>query len=91
VFFKEGFDIKNIKNPYPSDYFKLNYTYNIELNKNTITEKITNNKFEVRTNKLYLNDISNLEGSVMKNGFRVINTIDVPELQNAYILILQKY
>jgi ubiquinone/menaquinone biosynthesis C-methylase UbiE len=91
VYFKEGFDIMNITNHYPSDYFKLNYKYNIELNKNIITEKITNNKFDVRTNKLYLNDISNLEGSAMKNGFRVINTIDVPDLKNAYILILQKY
>ena len=91
VYFKEGFDIKHITNHYPSDYFKLNYTYSIELNKNIITEKITNNKFEVRTNKLFLNDIANLENSAMKNGFRVINTLDVPELPNAYILILQKY
>uniref|UniRef100_A0A6C0JPS2 Methyltransferase type 11 domain-containing protein n=1 Tax=viral metagenome TaxID=1070528 RepID=A0A6C0JPS2_9ZZZZ len=91
VYFKDGFDIKNITNHYPSDYFKLNYTYDIELKKSIITEKITNNKFDVRTNKLFLNDISNLDNSAMKNGFRVINTIDVPDLPNAYIMILQKY
>jgi ubiquinone/menaquinone biosynthesis C-methylase UbiE len=93
VFFKNGFDILNITNHYPSKYFTLNYKYNIELNetKHLITEKITNNKFEVRTNKLYLNDITNLEDSVLKNGFRIINTVNIPDLKDGYVLLLQKY
>lgn len=90
MYFKEGFNIQHIRNHYQSHYFRLNYTYNIELNKTKITEKITNKKNQVRTNIRYLNDV-NLEQSAKEAGFRKINEYPIPNLPFVYLIIFQKF
>jgi len=93
VFFKPGFNISQIQNLDPSNYFKLNYKHDIELqNNNIIIEKITNTEGNVRTNKLYLNNISESELSAVATdtGFKIINTYDIPNSPNMCLLLLQK-
>jgi len=96
VFFKPGFNITQIQNLAPSNYFKLNYTHTIEMennnNTNTIIEKLSTKAGDVRTNKLYLNDISESELSTIAKdtGFKIINTYEIPNSPNMYLLLLQK-
>jgi hypothetical protein len=88
--YKEGFNINHIRNPNPSQYFKLNYSYTITLNQNRITEKITNVKKQVRTNIQYLNKI-NLDQEATDAGFRKINELSIPNLPNVFLYIYQKF
>ena len=88
--FKDGFNITNIQNHFQSQYFKLNYTYNISLNNNRITEKITNKKNQVRTNIQYLNEI-NLEETAKESGFRKLAEYPIPDLPFAFVTIFQKF
>ena len=90
VYFKDGFKIQNIQNHAPSNYFKINYNYSIELKKNKITEKLTNNKKQVRTNIQYLNEI-NLEQCSKEGGFRKIAEYPIKELPFAFVIIYQKF
>jgi SAM-dependent methyltransferase len=90
VFFKNGFNITQIQNLDPSNYFKLNYKHSIEMQNNTIIEKITNTKGDTRTNKLYLNDITDLKSIANDTGFKIINTQDIPNTPNLCLLLLQK-
>ena len=62
----------------------------IELQNNTIIEKIINSKGEVRTNKLYLNDITELSSIATDTGFKIVKTTDIPNMPNMCLLILQK-
>jgi hypothetical protein len=89
MYFKDGFNINNIRNPEPSKYFKINYIYSITLKKNKIIEKITNIKKQVRTNIQYLT-MMNLEEEAKDAGFRKINDVAIPNLPNVNLLILQK-
>ena len=63
---------------------------NTNSNTNTIIEKIINSTGEVRTNKLYLNDITELSSIATDTGFKIINTTDIPNMPNMCLLILQK-
>jgi ubiquinone/menaquinone biosynthesis C-methylase UbiE len=90
IFFKPGFNISQIQNLDPTNYFKLNYTYNVELQNNTIIEKITTNAGDIRTNKLYLNDITELKSIASHTGFKIIDTYDIPNMHNMCLLLLQK-
>ena len=90
IFFKPGFNISQIQNLDPTNYFKLNYTYSIELQNNTIIEKIITNAGDIRTNKLYLNDITELKSIATDTGFKIIETYDIPNMQNMCLLLLQK-
>ena len=94
VFVKPGFNISQIQNLNPTNYFKINYKHTIEMQNNTnsniIIEKIINSTGEVRTNKLYLNDITELSSIATDTGFKIINTTDIPNMPNMCLLILQK-
>ena len=92
VFFKPGFNISQIQNLNPTNYFKINYKHTIELqnNNNTIIEKIINSTGDVRTNKLYLNDITELSSIATDTVFKIVNTSDIPNMPNMCLLILQK-
>ena len=90
VFFKPGFNITQIQNLDPSNYFKLNYTHTIDLQNNFIIEKITTTAGDVRTNKLYLNDITELTSIAKDTGFKIMNTYDIPNSPNMCLLLLQK-
>jgi hypothetical protein len=59
-------------------------------NSNIIIEKLINNKGEVRTNKLYLNDITELNSIATDTGFKIVKTSDIPNMPNMCLLILQK-
>jgi ubiquinone/menaquinone biosynthesis C-methylase UbiE len=90
VFVKEGFNISQIQNLDPTNYFKLNYKHSITMENNTIIEKLTTTAGDVRTNKLYLNDITELKTIATDTGFKIINTYDIPNTQNMGLLLLQK-
>jgi ubiquinone/menaquinone biosynthesis C-methylase UbiE len=90
VYFKNGFNVSQIKNQEPSKSFELNYKYNIDYSNNIITEKITNTNNESRINKLVLNDISNLEQSAIDTGFKIVNTYEIPNMAHTYMVVLQK-
>ena len=90
VYFKQGFHISQITNQEPSQSFELNYKYTIEYTDNVIKERITNNKNETRINKLELKDISNLEQSAIDTGFKIVNTYEIPNMLDTYMLLLQK-
>ena len=87
--YKEGFDINNIRNHNPSQYFKINYTYSITLQNNKITEKITNKTKQVRTNILYLNEV-NLDLEARDAGFRKLKVVPIPNLPHVDLYIYQK-
>jgi len=88
MIYKEGFDINHIRNPNPSQYFKINYTYSITLQNNKITEKITKQN-KVRTNILYLNQV-HLDQEAKDAGFRKIKVVPIPNLPNVDLYIYQK-
>jgi hypothetical protein len=90
MYFKNDFDIQSIRNHSPSHYFRLNYKYSITLNKNKITEKITNKKNQVRTNILYLKDL-NLEDQAKEAGFRKIDEYPIPDIIGVYMILFQKF
>jgi predicted TPR repeat methyltransferase len=89
MYFKDEFNIDNVRNHNPSQYFRINYDYSITLEKNRITEKIANKKNQVRTNIQYLNHL-NLEQEATDAGFRKLNNVAIPNLPHAYLLIFQK-
>jgi len=89
MYFKDEFNIDNVRNHNPSQYFRINYEYSITLEKNRITEKITSKKNKVRTNIQYLNSL-NLEQEATDAGFRKLNNVAIPNLPHVYLLILQK-
>jgi len=88
--YKDGFNIKHIKNHYPSQYFKINYSYTIELDNNKLTEKIINKQNKLRTNIQYLNTI-NLDKSTTDAGFRKIKELDIPNFPFVFLSIYQKF
>ena len=90
MYYNDDFDIQSIRNHSPSHYFRLNYKYSISLQKNKITEKITNKKKQLRTNILYLNEL-NIEEAAKDAGFRKINETPIPDIKGVYLIIFQKF
>jgi hypothetical protein len=90
MYYNDEFDIQSIRNHSPSHYFRLNYKYSITLQKNKITEKITNKQKQLRTNILYLKDI-NLEEDAKDAGFRKIGDYPIPDIKGVYMILFQKF
>jgi hypothetical protein len=82
----DKFNISSIVNKNPSNYFKSNFKYNIELN-NKLTEKILHNN-DTRTNIQYLNKINIKD--ICNFDLKIIKTVEMPNFKSCYLTILQK-
>jgi ubiquinone/menaquinone biosynthesis C-methylase UbiE len=90
MYFKDDFNIQTVRNHNPSHYFRLNYKYSITLQKNKITEKITNKKNQLRTNILYLNEFD-IEEEAKNAGFSKLNEYPIPDIKGVYLILFQKF